>query len=457
MSRHDLRQVATTGLMLFALFFGAGNLIFPPSLGASSGDAVGVVVIGFIATGVILPLLGVIAVSTSGEGILGLARRVGPRFGRVLPLVVYLSIGPLYAIPRTAIVSYELATRPLLELAGMPTGRVALALHAVGFFAVALALSLRPSRMADSIGKLLTPALLILIAVLCAAAVMSGPTIDRPATGAYATAPLAAGLTQGYLTMDALAATVFGIVVITTLRSQGMSTERQILWGTSGAGVIAAICLAAVYGSLALLGMRADGDPADGTSLLRAAAADSLGPTGTVVFALIVVLACLSTAIGLISSWAGYANTAWPRIDFRAQAIGCSAVSLALTNLGLSAMIVIISPVTLLLYPIVITLIVVTLIDSAAPGHLRWTYRVPVSLAAVLGAVSAAAETGWSAPSDLLARTGAWDNSIGWILPVVIVTAISIGVDIVTGRWSRPASDTSDVPDEVRRAIASRY
>ena len=441
-----LRRVLTTGLMLFALFFGAGNLIFPPSLGASSGNSVGIVVLGFIATGVILPLLGVIAVSTSGEGILGLARRVGPRFGRVLPLVVYLAIGPLYAIPRTAIVSYEL-----------PTGRVALALHAIGFFAATLGLSLRPSRLADRIGNFLTPALLFLIAVLCAATVVGSPLIDRPAADSYAAAPVAAGLTQGYLTMDALAATVFGIVVITSLRSQGMSTEKQILWGTSGAGIVAAICLAAVYGSLALLGRHAAGDPADGTSLLRSAAASSLGSAGTVVFALIVVLACLSTSVGLVSSWAGYANAAWPRIEFRVQAIGCSAVALALTNLGLAAMIVVISPVTLLLYPIVITLIAVTLIDSAAPGHLRWTYRLPVSLAVILGAISAAADIGWSAPSDLLSRTGAWDNSTGWILPVLIVTVLSIVVDVATGRWSTPASDTSDAPDDVRRAIASQY
>ena len=175
------------------------------------------------------------------------------------------------------------------------------------------------------------------------------------------------------------------------------------------------------------------------------------------VFALIVVLACLSTSVGLVSSWAGYANAAWPRIEFRVQAIGCSAVALALTNLGLAAMIVVISPVTLLLYPIVITLIAVTLIDSAAPGHLRWTYRLPVSLAVILGAISAAADIGWSAPSDLLSRTGAWDNSTGWILPVLIVTVLSIVVDVATGRWSTPASDTSDAPDDVRRAIASQY
>ena len=113
--------IVTTGLMLFALFFGAGNLIFPPLLGATSGPSLPMVMLGFLTTGVLLPLATIIAVSTSGEGILGLARRVGSRFGLFMPLAVYLSIGPLYAVPRVVTVAYELATRPVLELLGSPT------------------------------------------------------------------------------------------------------------------------------------------------------------------------------------------------------------------------------------------------------------------------------------------------------------------------------------------------
>ena len=146
-----------TGLMLFALFFGAGNLIFPPVLGASAGIELPAVMAGFLMTGVLLPLVAVIAVSTSGEGILGLARRAGRRFGAVAPAAVYLSIGPLYAIPRVVTVAYELATRPVLELAGADPGRWALLAHVAGFLAVSVLIALRPSRMADRIGRWLTP------------------------------------------------------------------------------------------------------------------------------------------------------------------------------------------------------------------------------------------------------------------------------------------------------------
>ena len=239
-----------TGLMLFALFFGAGNLIFPPVLGASAGIELPAVMAGFLMTGVLLPLVAVIAVSTSGEGILGLARRAGRRFG---------AVAPPYAIPRVVTVAYELATRPVLELAGADPGRWALLAHVAGFLAVSVLIALRPSRMADRIGRWLTPALLALITVLCVATMMRADVIDRAATGPYAASPFSTGLTQGYLTMDVLAATVFGIVVIQTLRSRGIDSIGGIVRGTAGAGVIAAACLAAVYVGLAMIGARTDG------------------------------------------------------------------------------------------------------------------------------------------------------------------------------------------------------
>ena len=247
-----------TGLMLFALFFGAGNLIFPPVLGASAGDRLPAVMAGFLITGVLLPLVAVIAVSTSGEGILGLARRVGGRFGAVAPAAVYLSIGPLYAIPRVVTVAYELATRPVLELLGAAPDWWTLPVHAAGFLVVSVLIALRPSRLADRVGRWLTPALLVLIAVLCVATIAGDDVVERAASGPYAAAPFSTGLTQGYLTMDVLAATVFGIVVIQTLRSRGIGSTGRVVRATAAAGGIAATLLAAVYIGLAMIGPAGD-------------------------------------------------------------------------------------------------------------------------------------------------------------------------------------------------------
>ena len=442
-----------TGLMLFALFFGAGNLIFPPVLGASAGDRLPAVMAGFLITGVLLPLVAVIAVSTSGEGILGLARRVGGRFGAVAPAAVYLSIGPLYAIPRVVTVAYELATRPVLELLGTAPGRWTLPAHAAGFLVVSVLIALRPSRLADRVGRWLTPALLVLIAVLCVATIAGDDVVERAASGPYAASPFSTGLTQGYLTMDVLAATVFGIVVIQTLRSRGIGSTGRVVRATAAAGGIAAALLAAVYIGLAMIGTRTGGAADDGTALLRSAASSALGPAGVIVFAAIVILACLTTSVGLLSAWAGYAYATLPRTTFSRHLIAGAGCALILSNLGLAVIIKIVAPLTLLLYPITITLVAATILDVVAPGRLRTAYTWPVAVAGVLGLVSALAEAGWDAPSALLARSGAWNGSTGWIAPTLLALVLGAALDVRAGRWSTPASDMSDAAEDVERAV----
>lgn len=442
-----------TGLMLFALFFGAGNLIFPPVLGASAGDRLPAVMAGFLITGVLLPLVAVIAVSTSGEGILGLARRVGGRFGAVAPAAVYLSIGPLYAIPRVVTVAYELATRPVLELLGAAPGRWTLPAHAAGFLIVSVLIALRPSRLADRVGRWLTPALLVLIAVLCVATIAGDDVVERAASGPYAASPFSTGLTQGYLTMDVLAATVFGIVVIQTLRSRGIGSTGRVVRATAAAGGIAAALLAAVYIGLAMIGTRTGGAADDGTALLRSAASSALGPAGVIVFAAIVILACLTTSVGLLSAWAGYAYATLPRTTFSRHLVAGAGCALILSNLGLAVIIRIVAPLTLLLYPITITLVAATILDVVAPGRLRTAYTWPVAVAGVLGLVSALAEAGWDAPSALLARSGAWNGSTGWIAPTLLALVLGAALDVRAGRWSTPASDMSDAAEDVERAV----
>ena len=442
-----------TGLMLFALFFGAGNLIFPPVLGASAGDRLPAVMAGFLITGVLLPLVAVIAVSTSGEGILGLARRVGGRFGAIAPAAVYLSIGPLYAIPRVVTVAYELATRPVLELLGAAPGRWTLPVHAAGFLVVSVLIALRPSRLADRVGRWLTPALLVLIAVLCIATIAGDDVVERAASGPYAAAPFSTGLTQGYLTMDVLAATVFGIVVIQTLRSRGIGSTGRVVRATAAAGGIAATLLAAVYIGLAMIGARTGGAADDGTALLRSAASSALGPAGVIVFAAIVILACLTTSVGLLSAWAGYAYATLPRTTFSRHLVAGAGCALILSNLGLAVIIRIVAPLTLLLYPITITLVAATILDVVAPGRLRTAYTWPVAVAGVLGLVSALAEAGWDAPSALLARSGAWNGSTGWIAPTLLALVLGAALDVRAGRWSTPASDMSDAAEDVERAV----
>ena len=460
-SRTTVGTILPTGLMLFALFFGAGNLIFPPLLGAASGRSFVPVMAGFLATGVLMPLITVVAVSTSGEGILGLARRVGPRFGLVMPLAVYLAIGPLYAIARVTTVAYELATRPVLELWGLHDSRLSLLVHVTAFMAVSFGIARSPSRLADRVGRWLTPALLALLALLCGVTVLMAPGVERKAIEPYASAPLTTGLTQGYLTMDVLAATVFGIVVITSLRERGLTSPRALVRGTILSGGIAAAFLGLVYIGLAVLGTRTRGEittgPKGGTELLRNAASSTLGTSGVVIFAAIVILACLTTAVGLLASWAGYAYTAWPAVSFNRQLAACAIVSFTLANLGLSAILKIAGPLLFLLYPFTIALVAVTLVDALAPGRLKAAYLWCVSTAGIFGSVSAITAAGWEGPSRLLARNGLWSDSTGWILPALIALGIGIALDIRSGAWSTPVPDeSSKVQHDVEHAAASQ-
>ena len=454
--------------MLFALFFGAGNLIFPPVLGASAGQRLPVVMAGFLLTGVLLPLVSLIAVSTSGEGVLGLANRVGKRFGAVMPAAVYLAIGPLYAVPRVATVSYELATRPVLGLLGYQAEdhvlRVfgalavdpALALHAALFFAVTLFLAITPSRLADRVGRYLTPLLLVLITVLCAAVLLREQVVERGAAQGFDTSPFATGLTRGYFTMDVLGAIVFGLVVISAVREQGFTGTRQVVRATSGAAGISALLLGLVYLGLALVGTRVAGDPGNGTELLSTAAQTSLGVWGTLVFAAIVLLACVTTAVGLMAAWAGYATSVLRLLSFRRHVVAGTLVSFVLANLGLTLILRIVSPVTLLLYPVTIALVMVTILDGVAPGHLRLTYVGATAAASVLGVVSALADVGVTGPSSLLARSGLWNDATGWILPTLLVSGACLWLDVRAGRWSTPASDLSGVTEQVERVVAGQ-
>lgn len=425
--------IATTGLMLFALFFGAGNLIFPPVIGAQSGENFGLAIVGFLLTGVLLPLAGVIAVATSGQGVSGLAGRLGKGFGLAFPTVVYLAIGPLYAIPRVATVSYELATRPLLAAFGRIDPWWGLPAHTTVFFVLSVALAFNPSRIAERVGRWLTPALLTLIVLLCVLVFAGQQPVHRSATPDFAAHPLAAGITRGYFTMDALASIVFGIVVIDALRSHQITLRRPLLRATTTAGLLAASLLGLVYTGLALVGTRVPGEAADGAELLRTAAEMALGSAGIAVFAAMVLLACLTTSIGLLNACSSYAVTLTSKFAWRSWLLAAAGVSLLLANLGLKTILFIVSPLTMVLYPMAIALIVVTLLDVVIPGHLRATYLGAVGVAGILGVVLAVQELGLSAPAQFLTWLPLWSSGMGWLLPALVGLVLGLIVDSFSG------------------------
>ena len=236
-----IKQNILVGLMLFALFLGAGNIIFPPVLGQDAGVNLPSAMIGFLITGVGLPLLAVIAIAKSGSDFELIASRVHPLFGLIFTMVVYLSIGPFFGIPRTATVSYEIGIIPFLpdkEASGL-----SLALFTIVFFLITLVLALNPKRIVDTIGKILTPILLIVIALLAIKSVLTPMGELQEPVQAFESQALFQGFVKGYLTIDVIAALAFGIVVVKTLEAHHVREPKAMVKATIIAGIIAAIGL----------------------------------------------------------------------------------------------------------------------------------------------------------------------------------------------------------------------
>jgi len=362
------KNTFVVGFMLFAIFFGAGNLIFPPKLGFESGADFWAATIGFVVTGVGLPLLGIIVSASYKGGYKAALQRIHPWFSLIFLVAIYLTIGPFFAIPRTAATAYEMAILPFL---GEQTP-ISLLIFTLVYFALAIWLGLNPSKMVERIGSILTPLLLITILAL----VISGIVLlsDNPSSTNVMAAPMVDGILAGYNTMDALASVAFSVIVINAIKNKGFSDEKSLSRQTAMAGVIAAILLALIYLSIGWIGNKLPISAevlADltakkqdlGTYILNVTATQAFGDLGRTVLGVIVSLACLTTAIGLIVSVSEYFNEIFPKISYKTYAIICTLIGFGLANQGLSAVISKSIPVLLVLYPIAMSVIFLLLLN----------------------------------------------------------------------------------------------
>ncbi|MDO5073289.1 LIV-II [Neisseria animaloris] len=417
---HTKATFVATGLMLFALFFGAGNLIFPALLGQQAGSNIFSSVTGFLLTGVGLPLLGVIAIGYSGSrDVQDLASRVTPWYGILFASLLYLSIGPLFATPRTATVSFEVGVVPFL---GEENKTVALAVFSILFFAVSYWLAMSPGKLVDRIGKVLTPILLIAIVILVGYAAMNPMGELQTAQGEYALQPLAKGMIEGYGTMDALASLVFAIIVIDAVRAMGVSNNRQVLGLTAGAGLIAAACLAVVYVFIAYMGATSVaglGLQENGAAVLSKSAQFYFGDAGNILLAVIVFLACLTTSVGLITSCSEYFNRLVPSVSYKTFAVIFTLVSCGLANKGLAGIISFSIPMLLLLYPLTVVIILLAFLDKFFNGS-RLVYICTIFSTLIVGLLDAYKTAFGFSPETAKAINNTlpfYDIGLGWIVP----------------------------------------
>ncbi|WP_110926469.1 branched-chain amino acid transport system II carrier protein [Bacillus massiliglaciei] len=415
--------IIVVGFMLFALFFGAGNLIFPAMLGQASGSNIWEANAGFIVTGVGLPLLGVMAFGFSGKGDLhSLASRVHPAFGLIFTVVLYLAIGPFFALPRTGSVSYEIAVKPFLS--GDP-GFLPLLLFTVLFFAVTCFFSLNPARIVDVVGKWLTPLLLIFIAILIFTVIFKPMGEFGEATGPYVSHPFFKGFQEGYLTMDTLASFVFGIIVINAIREKGVTGKKQLMIICTKAGLIAALLLAVIYTSLTYMGalsIEPLGYLDNGGAVLAGISHYYFGGFGGVLLGLIVTAACLTTSIGLVTACAAYFHKLFPRLSYKALAIILSAFSAVVANIGLNQLISISVPILTAIYPLAIVLIALTFTHSWFKGRAA-VYRMSLLFTFIVSLFDGLKAAGyeWSALSDFfMSILPLYEEGLGWLLPAII-------------------------------------
>lgn len=356
--------------MLFALFFGAGNLIFPPFIGQQAGTNILPAMVGFLITGGGLPLIAVVAVCYSGKDLRAITARVHPWYGVFMVAAISLTIGPFFAIPRTGSTSFEMSVVPLLGR----SDETAQFVYSLCFFLLSWRLAVKPSRLVAYIGKCLTPLILLLLAALfvCYASnpfgVWQAPVDPRFADGLTA---FTTGILEGYNTMDGLAGLLFGILVTAAVRAEGITDPERIAWETLRSGIVAIFCLCVIYVFLGCIGASSVlpvGMKDNGAPILVAVMAYYFGAAGPIMLAAVVFLACLTTSVGLIAAVSTLFNELLPGVSFRTFATVFSMISLGIANFGLTAIIAGAIPVLVFLYPLTVALIILTFLNDVYEG-----------------------------------------------------------------------------------------
>ena len=405
------------GLMLFSFFFGAGNLIFPPVLGQMAGENIGWGMLGFCLSGVGFPLLGVLAVAMKkSDNPDAIAMPMHPLYARAVTILCALAIGPLFAIPRTAAVSFDTGISALLPAAFDGFG---LPLYSAFFFILTYFFSINPSKIIGNIGNFLSPMLLICLTVLVVC-VLVNPTGSLQMPNAEFTAtPFFRGFQEGYNTMDTIAALNFGLVISTTLGAFGLKEKRDKMRCTVLAGVLAGAILVLVYAALAYMGMCSSGVyeiQENGAWTLRCIVYQVFGKTGAVLLAAIFTLACLTTCVGLINSISQYFSVLFRRVSYRAWVLIITFFSFLVCNLGLNMILSISVPVLNAIYPVAIVLILLGL------SHRLWKknrYAYPMTVAGTAAVSIVYALDGAGVPLGFLGR--AFDKlplygmGFGWV------------------------------------------
>jgi LIVCS family branched-chain amino acid:cation transporter len=431
------RDYLYVGSMLFGLFFGAGNLIFPVHMGQEAGANIFLANLGFLITGIGLPFLGVIAMGISkSSGLFDLATRVNRKYAVIFTLLLYLTIGPFFALPRLATTSFEIGLAPFI-----PADQVGivLALFSAIFFLVAWAFSRKPTKILNYVGKFLNPLFLFLLAILLLFAFVDpmGSIHSASVHPVYIENPFFKGFTEGYNTLDALASLAFGIIIVSTIRGMGVEKPNEIAKDTIKSGAVSVILMGVIYTLLAYMGTMSLGKfslSENGSIALAQIANYYLGDFGSLLLALIVILACLKTAIGLITACAETFSDLFPQRSYGFYITVASILPCLFANIGLTNIIQFSVPVLMFLYPLAMTLMLLVVL-SPVFHHRKEVYQMTTYitlLAALLDALNSMPDSVKASPliNSVLQVAESYlplfTIGMGWVVPAIIGFVIGL-------------------------------
>ncbi|HZH55344.1 MAG TPA: branched-chain amino acid transport system II carrier protein [Sphingobacteriaceae bacterium] len=418
------KDILTIGFALFAMFFGAGNLLLPPYLGIQVGSYVWVTIFAFSLTGILLPFLGVLSVVQSGQSITDLGARVHPYLSPILGSIIVLCIGPLIAIPRTAATTYEVGILP-----SFPNFSPILA--SILFFTVAWILTIRPSKVVDIIGNILTPVLLVLLLLLIVVGVVFvqgdyGPT-DLTSMEAFSL-----GFIEGYQTLDVMASVIFAGIIISSATDKGYTERKSKIRVVTYSGLLATFCLFIIYGGLLYLGATSGvSDLNIGRSALLIHITQSvLGDYGLLAIAISIALACLTTAIALTSAFGIFFNNLFNgKVGYKTLVTICCVISAILAVNGVDNIIQFAYPPLAFVYPVVITLVLYIVILGPKVKR-REPYIGALIGSTIIGFFSLLKVLGLLSPTALsvLDYIPLFSIDLGWIVPSLIGFFIGLAV-----------------------------
>lgn len=387
-------QILAIGFMLLAMFLGAGNIIFAPKLGQEAGTNTWLAMGGFLITGVGLVLLAIIALAIGGGKVEVLAGLVSSKFSKIFSILLFLTLGPIYVIPRTTSVVYEISINPLLS-ESLQQNKWILFFFSLFFIALTIWLSMNPGKFVDRLGKMITPVFGILLAVLIIKSFITPMgTIGAPTAG-YLENVFLQGFVKGYYTMDVLAAFVFGGIFIKAIANEGITKQKDISSTFIKSGIITVVGLTIIQLSMAWIGatsVDAIGSLDNGGAILAQSANVLFGNIGFLMIGVVIFLTGITTNIACLSSVAEYFEREFPTFSYVRWMFVLSFFSLIFTNFGLTKVLEMASPILLLLYPISIALIILIFLHRAFNGY-QAVYVgtiIGVGIVAVLDAIKEA-------------------------------------------------------------------